>query len=99
MRRLAWTLVVLGAVIALVGTLGVKALNDNADERAYRAVLESVDLRAMERAMGRLSRGLPLAPRTSLAVPLGIGAAVSAFGVLLLAVRPPERRAPGRGPS
>ncbi len=99
MRGLAWALVVLGAVIALLGTLAVKVMNDNAEERAYRAALESVGLRAMERAMGRLSRGLPLAPRMSLAVPLGIGAAVSAFGVLLLAVRPPEQRPPGRVPS
>jgi hypothetical protein len=91
-RVLAWVLVIVGLSVMAIGSLGVHIMNENAEAAAHEALRQSVDLRLLNWAIARMARGLPLVQPTSFAIPLGIGAGVTAFGVLLLAIRPPERK-------
>jgi hypothetical protein len=88
-RVLAWVLVVVGALVMAIGSLGVHIINENTEAAARSAVSESLNLPLMKWAIARMSRGLDLTQPTSLAIPLAVGAGVTAFGVLLLAIRRP----------
>jgi len=91
-RTLAWLLVVAGVLIIIAGPIYASVDTGARDRRWFRRALESGDPERVDSAYQMLLEGVR--PGWVVVSPWPIvmaGASVTAFGVLLLAIRRPDR--------
>lgn len=93
MRRFAWVLVVVGVLIAIASPFYASRESDRLVDRWYNESVGSNDLARVQATVTMLRRGLvPAWTQVSPWPGVIAGAALAGFGVLVLAIRRPERK-------